>query len=169
MIVGVERLMKFLPILTLLIALTGHAGTLEGRIIGISDGDTVTLLDTENTQHKIRLAGIDAPEKMQAFGMRSKESLSNLIFGKSVRIETGKIDRYGRTIGKILINDTDANLEQVKLGMAWHYKAYQREQSQQDRFDYAEAESEARDAKRGLWKDADAIPPWEFRKPSSKH
>lgn len=157
-------LMKFLSILALLTAIAGHAGTLEGRIIGIADGDTVTLLDGSNSQHKIRLAGIDAPEKKQAFGTRSKESLSDIVFGKTVTVETGKIDRYGRTIGKILVNDTDANLEQIKRGMAWHYRTYQREQRPQDRSSYAAAEIDARTAKRGLWQDADPTPPWNFRK-----
>ena len=156
--------MKFLSILALLTAIAGHAGTLEGRIIGIADGDTVTILDGSNSQHKIRLAGINAPEKKQAFGTRSKESLSDLVFGKTVIVETGKIDRYGRTIGKILVNDIDANLEQIKRGMAWHYKGYQREQSPQDRITYATAEIDAQTAKRGLWQDVNPTPPWNFRK-----
>jgi endonuclease YncB( thermonuclease family) len=92
--------MKLLPILALLMATVGHAETLEGRIIGITDGDTVTILDGSKSRHRIRLAGIDAPEKKQAFGKHSKESLSGMVFGQTVAVETGKIDRYERTIGK---------------------------------------------------------------------
>lgn len=160
-------LMKLLPILALLMATAGHAGTLESRIIGITDGDIVTILDGSNSPQIIRLAGIDAPEKKQRFGMRSKESLSDMVFGRTVTVQTSKIDRYGRTIGKILVNGTDANLEQVKQGMAWHYKAYQHEQSPQDRRDYAAAEIDARTAKRGLWQDAEPIAPWAIRKATS--
>lgn len=78
------------------------ADTYTGRVVGISDGDTITVLDSSNGQHKIRLAGIDAPEKSQAFGQRSKENLSALVFGKPVTIETKKNDRYAREIGKVV-------------------------------------------------------------------
>jgi hypothetical protein len=87
-------------------------------------GDTVTVLDADHRQHKIRLAGIDAPEKAQPFGQRSKENLPRLVFGREVVVEVGKTDRYRREVGKISIDGIDANLEQVKAGLAWHYKAY---------------------------------------------
>lgn len=105
-----------------------------------------------------------APEKKQAFGQRSKESLSDLVFDKQVIVETDKADRYGRAVGKILVGETDANLEQVTRGFAWHYKAYEREQTVNDRKLYDFAESEARAARRGLWRDVAPIPPWDFRK-----
>lgn len=143
--------------------LLAHAETIRGKVVGVADGDTVTLLDDAKRQHKIRLSGIDAPEKKQAFGQRSKESLSDLVFAKTVDVETDKVDRYGRQVGKIWINGVDANLEQVKRGMAWHYKQYAREQSKKDQRDYAEAEVEAREARRGLWVDASPIAPWDFR------
>ena len=122
------------------------------------------MLDDAKRQHKIRLSGIDAPEKNQAFGQRSKESLSDLVFAKTVDVETDKVDRYGRRVGKIWVNGIDANLEQIKRGMAWHYKQYAREQSKEDQREYAEAEDEAREAKRGLWKDVEPVAPWEFRR-----
>jgi endonuclease YncB( thermonuclease family) len=141
-----------------------YAGTLLRRVINVADGDTITLLDAINTQHKIRLAGIDAPEKKQAFGQRSRESLSDLVFSKSVTVETNKRDKYGREVGKVIVGSVDANLVQIQRGMAWHYKAYEREQSVIDRKGYAEAENEARAARRGLWADAEPLPPWEFRR-----
>ncbi len=101
--------------------------------MGVADGDTITVLDTDKVQHKIRLAGIDAPEKKQPFGNRSKESLSDLVFSKTVTVDTGKTDRYGREVGKVLIDGIDANLVQVQRGFAWHYKAYEREQPAVDR------------------------------------
>lgn len=147
-----------------LFANTSAADTLNGRVVGVSDGDTVTVLDDTNTQWKIRLLGIDAPEKKQAFGNRSKQSLSALVFNRQVVVEYGKKDKYGRTVGKILVGGVDANLEQVKAGMAWHYKKYQREQSEADRIAYAQAEDRARAGKVGLWLDLEPAPPWDWRK-----
>lgn len=147
----------------LLLALGAHAETITGRVVSIADGDTITVLDATKTQHKIRLAGIDAPEKAQAFGQRSKESLSDLVFDQTVTVETTKRDRYGRSVGTVLVDGLDANLEQIKRGMAWHYKAYAREQPPQDRLAYAEAEEVARGARVGLWRDVQPVPPWDFR------
>jgi endonuclease YncB( thermonuclease family) len=145
------------------IAVLGQAATIEGWVVGVTDGDTVTVLDGSNTQHKIRLAGIDAPEKKQAFGARSKQSLSDLVFDRQVSVETDKRDRYGREVGVILVNGKDANLEQITRGFAWHYKAYEREQSANDRKLYDFAEQEARARRRGLWADVDPTPPWDYR------
>jgi len=154
----------YLLISILLLANVAIGSTLEGRVVGVADGDTVTVLDSSNTQFKIRLMGIDAPEKKQAFGNRSKEALSHLIFNKLVTIEYHKKDKYGRTVGKIMVEGVDANLEQVKAGMAWHYKKYQKEQSVDDRASYAEAEDVARAGKIGLWLDDNPMPPWVWRK-----
>jgi len=151
-------------IATLLLANVSVAATLHGRVVAIADGDTVTVLDSSKNKWKIRLMGIDAPEKKQAFGSKSKQSLSALLFNKQVTVEYSKKDKYGRTVGKILVDGVDANLEQVKIGMAWHYKKYQNEQSVDDRFIYSQAEDQARMVKRGLWFDADPIPPWIWRK-----
>ena len=140
-----------------------HADTLLGKVINVADGDTITLLDDTNTQHKIRLTGIDAPEKRQAFGNVSKQSLADMVAGQSVAVEWVKVDRYGRKVGKVLLAGLDCNLEQVKRGLAWHYKQYQREQSPTDQQSYAAAEIEARATKLGLWRDVDLTPPWEFR------
>jgi endonuclease YncB( thermonuclease family) len=145
------------------VGLQAAAATIEGRVVGVADGDTITVLDSTNTQHKIRLAGIDAPEKKQPYGQRSKQSLSDLVFDKQVMVETDKRDKYKREVGKVLVGGMDANLEQVSRGFAWHYKAYYREQSTNDRKLYSAAENEGRAARRGLWADADPMPPWEFR------
>jgi endonuclease YncB( thermonuclease family) len=92
---------------------------LDGTVVGISDGDTITVLDSSQRQHRIRLHQIDAPEKRQDFGQRSKQSLSDLIFSKPVRVEVTTIDKYGREVGKVWIHGTDANLEQIKRGWRW--------------------------------------------------
>jgi len=140
------------------------ADTLQGRVVSIADGDTVTVLDASNTQWKIRLMGIDAPEKKMPFGQQSKENLSDMVFNKYVVVGYSKQDRYGRTVGKIIVNGTDANLEQVKAGMAWHYKQYEMEQSPDERVSYAEAEEQARAGRKGLWVNAEPTPPWDWRK-----
>jgi endonuclease YncB( thermonuclease family) len=147
----------------LLVALTCNAATIEGRVVGVADGDTITVLDSTNTQHKIRLSGIDAPEKSQPFGNLSKESLSGLVFDKTVTVETDKRDKYKRNVGKVLVDGADANLEQIKRGMAWHYKKYAREQPAADRKAYSDAEDAAKAVRRGLWADTEHVPPWEFR------
>ena len=138
--------------------------TFPGRVVGIADGDTITVLDSANTQHRIRLEGIDAPESHQAFGEQSRLSLSEMIFGKDVSVSYQKIDQYGRLVGKITLDGKDINLEQVKAGMAWHYKFYEDEQTPADRDLYAKAEAEARAARRGLWQDPNPTEPYQFRK-----
>lgn len=139
------------------------AETIAGKVVGVADGDTVTVLDAGKTQRKIRLSGIDAPEKAQPFGQRSKENLSNLVFGKQVVVDAGKTDRYGRTVGKVVAGEVDANLEQVRAGYAWHYTKYEREQPVKDRGVYAQAEIDARAARTGLWRDATQVAPWDWR------
>lgn len=140
------------------------ADTITGRVVGVADGDTLTVLDSSKKQHKIRLDGIDAPEKAQPFGQRSKQSLSDLAYNRNVQVETHKRDRYGRVVGKVLLDGTDLNLVQINRGLAWHYKVYAHEQTREDRARYAAAEEVARSERRGLWRDAEPTPPWEWRK-----
>ena len=151
---------------TFLLFLAGNlnAATLQGKVVHVADGDTIIVLDANNNQHKIRLQGIDAPEKAQAFGQKSKQSLHLLMHSKQVSVEFQKKDKYGRTVGKVVHNGTDICLEQIKLGMAWHYKKYESEQPKEDRETYAQAELSARSQAIGLWKDKQPSPPWEFRK-----
>jgi len=148
----------------LFLAHNASGETLIGRIVAIADGDTVTLLDASKQQHKIRLSGIDAPERKQAFGTVSRQHLAGLVFGKTVSADCPKTDRYGRWICKIEVDGIDTNLTQVAVGMAWHYKAYQRDQRPEDRARYALAEERAQEEKRGLWADRSPLAPWEFRK-----
>lgn len=154
-----------LCIAALILGLSGlvHAEVLVGQVVGVSDGDTITLLDANRTQHKIRLAGIDAPEKAQAFGQVSKKSLSDLVFQKQVTVYWEKTDRYQRILGKVTLNEQDICLEQVKRGLAWHYKQYQRDQTAEDRQAYDLAEKDARKNRMGLWSDASPVEPSKFR------
>lgn len=137
---------------------------LVGEVIAVTDGDTIKVLDASKSVYKIRLAGIDAPESHQAFGEKSHQNLAALVFRKSVVIEWEKVDRYGRIVGKVLLQNEDINLKQIEIGLAWHYKQFAKDQSTTDQRLYAVAESRARDERRGLWQDAAPIPPWEWRK-----
>ncbi len=159
---------KFILFVSLVWVFSCQAIILEGRVVKVADGDTITILDQDRVQHKIRLEGIDAPEKKQAFGWRSKHQLSLLVFGRWVTVETYKKDKYGRQVGKVLVQGVDANLAQIKNGLAWHYTAYANEQSMQDRTEYSDAEDVARAMQIGLWQDPQPVPPWDYRRGKKK-
>jgi len=139
------------------------AASLTGKTVRVTDGDTIVILNEGNAQHKIRLQGTNAPERGQAYGRKSKERLSESVAGRFVVVEYDKKDRYGRIVGKVMVGKEDVGLKQVSDGFAWHYKKYQKEQTVTDQILYTEAEVGAREAKRGLWQDPHAIPPWEYR------
>lgn len=138
--------------------------TLRGMVVGVTDGDTVSVLTEDFQNLNIRVAGIDAPEKAQPFGSRSKWNLSACSYGRLAEIEASKRDRYGRTVGKVVVSGVDCGLRQIEAGLAWHYKAYAKEQSAQDRVRYAQAEEEARERRLGLWVQEEPQAPWEFRR-----
>lgn len=154
-----------LVLLTLLLPVIGTAATAEtiiGKVVGVHDGDTLTLLDDAETQIKVRLAEIDAPESHQPYGSRAKQELSGLAFGRSATVQMQDIDRYGRTVGRVTVDGVDVNAEMVRRGAAWVYRKYAKDQS------LFTIEEQARDAKAGLWAlpEADQMPPWEWRKMS---
>jgi len=150
------------------------AEVLTGRVVGVSDGDTITVLDAAKVQHKIRVSGIDAPEKKQAFGQVAKENLSRLVFSKDVDVEWSKLDRYGRIVGKVMVTSPncvgacartfDAGLSQVTAGLAWWYRKYAKEQPVDDRPKYEQAELGAQARHQGLWSDKNPVAPWDWRK-----
>ena len=137
-----------------------HAGEFAGQVVGVTDGDTLTVRKDGVVATKIRLWGIDAPEKRQAFSNSAKRHLSTLAYGKRVKVLVRDTDRYGRTVAEIILADgRNVNQEMVKAGYAWwfrHYAPYDRVLER--------LEGGARNAKRGLWADPYAVPPWEFRK-----
>jgi endonuclease YncB( thermonuclease family) len=147
----------------LLIAHSALAYDVQGKVVAIADGDTITVLDAQDQQHKIRLAGIDAPESKQPFGQASKKHLSGLLFDRDVTLDCGKTDRYDREVCVVMVGGQDANQAQVKAGMAWWYRKYQSEQTAQQRAAYEAAEATAKAGRMGLWQDAGAVPPWEWR------
>ena len=164
---------RFLPAALLIGAHFAWGDTLSGKVVGVADGDTITVLDANRQQHRVRLQGIDAPEKAQPFGQRSKESLSRLVAGKDVRVEWAKRDKYKRIVGKVWVQPAgcptcpmtlDAGHAQITVGLAWWYRKYADEQSPEDRGAYEFSEQEARAKRAGLWADADPVPPWDWRK-----
>lgn len=146
---------------------TAEQKRLTGKVVGVSDGDTITVLDKTNSQYRVRLAGIDAPESKQEFGQASKKNLSDMVFGRSVEIFYTKLDRYERVLGRVIHNGQDINLAQVEAGLAWHYKEFEREQSPEERRAYADAELRAREQRRGLWQQPNPVKPSEFRRKSA--
>ncbi|WP_291981782.1 thermonuclease family protein [Candidatus Accumulibacter sp. ACC005] len=172
--VGVVVRLRYLllPLILLASAVAG-AETLTGTVVAVADGDTVTVLDANHQQHKIRLAGIDAPEKAQPFGQRSKQTMSALLFGKQVDVRWVKRDRYRRIVGKVMVQPADcrtcpktldAGLAQITMGLAWWYKKYAKDQAAEDAGRYEFAEHEARAKSAGLWADRQPTPPWAWRK-----
>ena len=149
------------PFLLVLVAACHACGAdYRARVVGISDGDTVTVLTADNVQHRIRLHGIDAPETGQDFGSRAKQAASALAFGKTVTIKARDTDRYGRTVADVILPDGRLlNHELVREGMAWWFNKYAPADSE-----LAWLESEARAARRGLWSQPNPVPPWEWRK-----
>ena len=133
------------------------------RVVGVHDGDTITVVDAAKRQYKIRLSGIDAPELGQEFGRQAKQSLSGLVFGKDIVVIHDKVDRWGRLVGKVMVGGSDANLAMIEAGLAWHFKKYEKEQAQVDRRAYSDAEVRARQTRIGLWSQPNPLPPWEYR------
>ena len=155
------------------IACSAARADVIGKVVKVADGDTISVLDANQLLYKVRLAGIDAPEKAQPFGNASREHLASLVAGKEVRVEFSKTDRYGRLLGKVWVQPPDcttcgktldANHAQIVFGMAWWYQYYASEQPPADRELYKSAVNEARAGRLGLWSEPNAIPPWAWRR-----
>ena len=143
---------------------SARAEIFSAEVIGVTDGDTLTVRIGSSRPERIRLAGIDAPEHGQAFGSDSQEHLWTLVSGKRVSLDCSGVVSYERSVCKVLLpNDEDVALDQVKAGMAWHYKQYQAQQTLFDRSVYAAAEDAAREGRLGLWADSPAIQPQDYR------
>ena len=162
---------KLLVVPILLLSLFTQAETIQCKVVGVTDGDTIKCLTNDKKQIKVRLFQIDAPESGQAYGQKAKQALSDMIFNKTVTIDAVKKDRYKRTLGTIWLtlsynsNQLDysdalllVNYEMIRQGYAWHYPFDKKNP------EYIQIEKEAKKAKRGLWADKNPIPPWEYRK-----
>ena len=146
---------------------------ITGHVVAVTDGDTIKVLDANNAQHRVRLTGIDAPERKQPFSSVSTKHLASMVAGKEVYVESSKTDRYGRTLGKVWVQPRDCpscgktlnvNHAQILAGMAWWYRHYAKDQSPEDRGRYESAEDEAKARKWGLWEDPNPTAPWDWRR-----
>lgn len=140
---------------------------IAGRVISVSDGDTLTLRDAAGRRHRVRLATIDAPEREQAFASQSRQHLARLALNRDVQLRVLNRDNYDRLVAVVEVDGRDVNLMQITAGMAWHYRAHQRQQSAQERHAYAQAELKARRAGLGLWGQNQPVAPWDFRRQRS--
>lgn len=149
------------------------AQTIEGKAIKVTDGDSITILDSENMQYSIRVNGIDAPEKAQQWGDRARQNMVRLVAGKAVTAECHKNDYFGRPVCTVWVQPAacptctrtlDVGYAQIHAGLAWWYREYAKEQSPDDRGRYESAEDEAKARKVGLWHDPNPTPPWEWRR-----
>ena len=136
---------------------------LEGKVIQVYDGDTIDILSADNKKYRIRFYGIDAPEKLQPYGIESRDTLRRKILGKNVTVQVMNTDNYDRSVGKVLLDSRCINLEMVAEGAAWHYVAYAKNE-----YDIANAEKTARSRNLGIWRDPYPQPPWEWRRINNK-
>ncbi len=163
-LIGKQAVIKMKKSLTVFVVVLNtlfgqaQAAQLKGKIVNIADGDTLTILQHDKTQKRIRLGEIDAPESKQAFGQRSKESLIQLCGGRNAVVQVQDIDHYGRVVGRVSCNGVDTTEEQVRRGMAWVYDSYAKDKNLYD------VQSQAKKARKGLWADASPVPPWLWRK-----
>lgn len=154
---------KLIQTILLLVITCSHeaaatpASSFTGKVVGVADGDTITVL-RGRIPVRIRLHGVDCPEKKQAFGQRAKQFTSKLVFGKVVRVNVVTTDKYNRTVGEVFVGGTSLNEALVQAGLAWWYRKYAPRAKMLAFF-----EGEARAAKRGLWSQPKPTPPWEYR------
>jgi endonuclease YncB( thermonuclease family) len=157
-----ERAARILLAIPLLVATLARAlaTTLRGEVIGIADGDTLTLLTPERQQVRIRLAEVDTPERRQPWGNRARQALAELVFRRPVAVEVVDVDRYGRTVGWVFRGRLNINAEMIRQGHAWVYRRYLQDPT------LLRLEAEARRQRRGLWSlpEAQRVPPWEWRR-----
>ncbi len=155
--------MRCLALCLALVVQAALADTIEGKVIRVADGDTLTIRTAQPLDYRIRISGIDAPEKGQPFGNRSKQNLAQLTLNKQARLDCYKTDRYQRKVCRVSVEGRDVGLEQVRVGAAWWYRAYVKKQTVAERREYESAEDQPKAAKLGLWHDKDSVPPWEWR------
>jgi micrococcal nuclease len=146
--------------LFLLLLLPSFSWAWSGKVVGVIDGDSITVLH-DGRGEEIRLWGIDCPEKRQAYGTRAKQATSALVFGKIAEVEPLDVDRYGRAVALVTVGGTLVNQELIRQGLAWVYTRYCK---RPDCSKWKRLEAEARAARRGLWADSHPVPPWEFRR-----
>jgi endonuclease YncB( thermonuclease family) len=166
-------MIRYLASLLVLPVSFALADTFYARVVRVTDGDTITVLDSSKQQQKIRLNAVDAAERKQPFGTRSRENLARYVARRDAHLDCPKVDRHGRKVCKVWVQPADCprcgptldvGLAQITDGMAWWFRRYADEQTAEDRGRYERAEDQARLRKRGLWADDNPVPPWEWRR-----
>lgn len=137
-------------------------------LIKVDDGDSFAAYDVSGQRYRIRLAGIDAPERAQPHGQISGRNLDRLLANKSIVVFKRKKDQYKRWIAKVVVDGVDVGLRQVKAGNAWHYKRFAHEQPTRERNTFSDAEDTARKARIGLWQETNPLAPWQWRRNNRK-
>lgn len=163
MLATIKQLLHLHRLLWIILLLTVYSPTAwawQGRVVGVSDGDTIKVLH-EGKAERIRLYGVDTPEKWQDFGQRAKQFTSDLVFGKVVDVEPIDTDRYGRTVGIVRTGSEILNRQLVKNGLAWVYVQYCKKPFCAE---WKELEIRAKNSRAAIWSVSKPIPPWEFRK-----
>jgi endonuclease YncB( thermonuclease family) len=150
--------------LVFVIAANASAATITGRVTAVADGDSFTLADAQRRSIRVRIQGVDAPERRQGFSYASKQSLSRMIYRRDVIVNVDKEDQYGRVVGTVMVDGRDAGLEQIRAGFAWFYTHYANEMPPVVRTVYIAAQRDAKNARRGLWSETEPVPPWRFRR-----
>ncbi len=153
--------LAFILLLLFLLPSISLSTTVTGKVVKVADGDTITILDSSKRQHKIRLYGIDTPEKSQAYGKKAKQFTANLVAGKAVEVKVYDTDRYGRSVGVVFVDGTNVNREIIKNGFAWQYQRYCKKSFCDD---WLKLERQARSNGVGLWSDTNPVAPWNWRK-----
>lgn len=156
--------LSIILILLLILSLQTQAETIKVKVVGIVDGNTITVLTKNRTQKQVRIKGIDAPEKLQEFGSEASQRLTDLILNKNVIVEYSKISPNGEILGKVFLNGKDIGLELLQTGFAWYDGEQEELLNLNDSSDYDSAENESRRQSIGLWQNQSAQEPWEFRK-----
>jgi endonuclease YncB( thermonuclease family) len=139
------------------------AYVLEGRVIAVNDGDTITVRDAQERVYRVRLIGIDAPERGQDFGGASRQGLAQLVTDKPCAVKYNKTDQFGRLLGRVFVDDNNVNVAQVRAGFAWHYRK-ERDIDARERLAFESAEASAKAERRGLWQQIEPTPPWDYRR-----
>lgn len=132
--------------------------SVEGKVTRIIDGDSILVTDAKSVEYEVQLEGIDAPELKQDFGKESTEGLTKLLKGKTVRLTWKSTDNFDRLLAQVYDGEKHINMEMIKSGMAWHFKRYNKDET------LSKAETEAKEAKKGLWATESPVAPWDYRK-----
>lgn len=158
-----KRYLLAMVLVLVWVVLVANAQLLQGKVVAVSDGDTIKVLDENQRTQTIRLAGIDAPEKNQDFGLHAKHELTELCMHKFLEADVRTTDRYGRTVARVRCDSVDVGTMMLQKGLAWHFTRYAHSQPHQEATEDRQAQDTAKSSGLGLWSQLDPIAPWAWR------